>query len=193
MRKGFTVSMFFVFLLSSGAFATILQGQNFGINAGNSLLLNGPGNSAASSINVAPVVNTQTASEPWGTTASQTEFGALVQSASAGGMSGQYSVGQGAGAIGGQLQFVPTYTNFGTQVQDLDAGLGQEVLKVGGVGAALGMQCFVGGQIQFIITPFGMSANAQYVGVAQADAALGSPDFNTVVSGGIDVGAGQTK
>jgi len=191
MHKGFTVSIVLVFLLSSGAFAGIFQGQGFGINADNGLLLNGAGSTAASSINVVPVVNTQQASDPAGNRAVQTGVGSLVQSASAGGMAGQYSVGQGADAYGGQLQFIPTYYSLGMQVQDLDAALGQEVLKVGGVGAALGLQCFIGCQLQFIITPFGMSANVQYAGVAQGDAAVGGPDSGIIVSGGIDIGADQ--
>lgn len=191
MHKGFTVSIALVFLLSSGAFAVILQGQSFGINTGNNLLLDGAGNAAASSINVVPVVNIQEASDPAGNRAVQTEVGSLVQSASAAGVAGQYSVGQGAGAYGGQLQFLPTYNSLGTQVQDLNADLEQQVLKVGGVGAALGMQCFIGAQLQFTITHFGMSANVQYVGVAQADAAAGGPDSSMIVSGGLDIGVDQ--
>jgi len=191
MHKLLAVSIVFVLVLSSGAFAAILQGQSFGINTGNNLLLNGAGNSAAYSVNILPVVNTQEASGPGRTRALQTQVGSLVQSASAAGEAGQYIVGQNGDAFGGQLQYVPGYYNLGTQVQDLDADLTQNVLKAGGIGAALGIQSFIGCQMQFVVTPFGMSANVQYAGVANANAVAGGPDSSMLVSGGLDIGADQ--
>lgn len=193
-KGGFVVCCIaFVCVLSSGAFAVVGQAQNFHLGAGNAATLTGEGTGAVASTNLATVINTQDATNASGhIRLLQLEAGSLVQGASAAGMSGIFSVGQGGEAVGAQLQIVPTYFDLGTQVQNLDAVLGQDVLKIGGLGSALGIQSFIGCQVQFIITPFGMSANVQYVGVVQGDAIGGGPDSTMMISEGVSFEAGQS-
>jgi hypothetical protein len=187
---GFVVCIAIVCVLSSGAFAAIGQAEGFLIGAGNGLTLLTDG--AAGNVNIVIVDNSQEASSPSGRiTARQSETGSLVQGASAVGTGGIFEAAQGGGAIGEQWQFVPDFGSLGVQGQDLDAGLGQEVVKMGGVGSVLAVQAFVGCQVQFIVTPFGISANVQYVGVALFDGLGGGPDSTTGVSAGANIGAGQ--
>lgn len=191
MRKGgFVVCIAIVCALSSGAFADLGQAEGFLIGAGNGVTLLTDG--AADNVNIVIVDNSQDASSPTGrVTAMQSETGSLVQGTSAVGTSGIFETVQGAGAVGEQWQFAPNFGGLGAQGQDLDANLGQEVLKLGGVGNVLAVQAFIGCQVQFIITPFGISANVQYVGVGLFDGLGGGPDSTTGVSAGANIGAGQ--
>jgi len=191
MRKGgFVVCIAIVCVLSSGAFAAIGQAEGFLIGAGNGVTLLTDG--AAENVNVVIVENSQDASSPSGrVTAMQSETGSLVQGTSAVGMSGIFEAVQGAGAVGEQWQFAPNFGSLGVQSQYLDVGLGQDVVKLGGVGNVIAVQALIGCQVQFIITPFGISANIQYVGVALFDGLGGGPDANTAVSAGANIGAGQ--
>lgn len=189
-KGGFVVCIAIVCVLSSEAFAAIGQAEGFLVGAGNGVTLLTDG--AAENVNIVIVENSQDASSPAGqVTARQSETGSLVQATSAVGMGGIFEAAQGAGAIGEQWQFVPDFGSLGVQGQDLDAGLGQEVVKVGGVGNVLAVQAFIGCQVQYIVTPFGISANVQYVGVSLFDGLGGGPDSTTAVAAGANIGAGQ--
>jgi hypothetical protein len=189
-KGGFVVCIVIVCVLSPAAFAAIGQAEGFLVGAGNGVTLLTDG--AAENVNTMIVENSQDASSPNGNVkAIQSETGSLVQGTSAVGMGGVFEAVQGAGAIGEQWQFVPDFGSLGAQGQDLDAGLAQDVVKLGGVGNVLAVQAFIGCQVQFIVTPFGVSANVQYVGVALFDGIGGSPDSTTAVSAGANVGAGQ--
>jgi hypothetical protein len=189
-KGGFVVCIATVCVLSSGAFAAIGQAEGFLIGAGNDVALVTDG--AAENVNIVIVENSQNAASPSGrVTALQSETGSLVQGTSAVGMGGIFEAAQGAGAIGEQWQYAPDFGGLGVQGQNLDAGLGQDVVKLGGVGNVLAVQAFVGCQVQFIITPLGISANVQYVGVALFDGVGGGPDSTTAVSAGANIGAGQ--
>jgi len=191
MNKLFAVSMVFVFLLPIGTFAVgIGQAQSYLIDADNGVSVGGAGYGAAMNTNIATVINKQEASDTFGhLKAVQIGFGSLAQGASAVGISGLYGAEQGAFVVGEQRQFGHDFYNLGLQQQNLDANLQQDVFGAGnGIGSVSAIQSFIGGQAQFMITPFGASANIQCVGVGLFDSISGGPANSSVISGGIRVG-----
>jgi hypothetical protein len=190
MNKNFLICLTFAFLLSSAAFADIGQVQGFILGSnGNAVTTGG----SILNLNSVTLQNNQQATDPTGrVTTFQTEVGSLSQGASAAGMDGLFGAELNGLAGGAQLQLQGGgLWNLGFQNQNLDADLWQDVYKVGGVGSAVAAQNFVGGQVQIIATPYGASANVQYLGIAQYDSTLGGPDTNAVVSGGTNVGVDQ--
>jgi hypothetical protein len=190
MNRKFVISVVFAFLLSSAAFADIGQFQGFILGSNDSASTSG---GAVLNLSSLTVQNNQLATDPTGrVTTFQIGVGSLNQGASASGLDGLFGAELGGLAGGAQLQLQGgSLWNLGSQDQDLDANLWQDVYKIGGAGSALAAQAFVGGQVQIIATPYGASANIQYLGIAQYNSTLGGPDTNAVVSGGVDVGVGQ--
>jgi len=187
MHKFSAVSMVLVFLLSSWSFADVGQIQTFIIGGDNSLgLIEGAG--AAANANLMTVeLNQLTTDDGSGVTALQFQVGAVIQGANAAGGYGLLGAVQDGQAVGAQVQTIPP----GEQLQYLNAELPQLVFKIGGIGAALGVQSFTGVQVQHILTPFGISANVQYMGVAAIDGIGGGPNNNSILSKGINISGGQ--
>lgn len=183
MYKLFTISIVPLLLLSSMAFADTGQVQTFNIGLDNVVgLLEGSG--VAVNTNVATVVNEQIASDIGsGTTAVQVSTGAFVQGASTTGAYGLFVVEQDGQASGWQI-------NPGGQW--LQTNFLQQVFKSGGIGLALGIQSFVGSQVQHIMTPFGVLTNVDYIGVARLDGIGGWPFSSNILSKGINVGGSFT-
>ncbi len=184
MFKGFAVSAALLLLLSSGAMATV-QTQGFGLGQTNYVGVLGDG--AAGNISFTTAAVDQFATGPCHSSGYQSTVGSLVQAAGAVGMCSALNVCQAGGALGYQAQIPGT----DQQVQDIDAGLVQNVNKVGGQGSALGLQTFVGVQTQLTFNPWGGSANVQGIGVSLYDAVGGGPGGATAVGGGANIGAGQ--
>jgi hypothetical protein len=174
MRKVMTVSLILIFLPVCPSFGAIGQAEGFLLGAENgAALAGGPG--AAQNTNVAVVGHNQQSSDPYHcVTAIQTEGGVLVQGAYAAGMGGVFGVGQVGTVIGGQLQ-APDGQGVGIQDQFLNGTFAQDVAKIGGIGAALGVQGFVGVQVQLIVSPHGANANVQYLGLGLVDHVGGGP------------------
>lgn len=174
MRKGLGVSLILIFLPVCASFGALGQAQGFLLGADNGVLLSGGPIGAAQNTNVAVVGQNQRSTDPYHfTTALQFEGGVLIQGAYAIGMDGLFGVGQGACVAGGQLQ--PVTSGTGIQNQYLDADFAQGVVRDGGIGAALGIQGFVGVQVQLIISPHGANTNVQYLGLGQVDQVGGGP------------------
>lgn len=174
-------------LLPSVAFGTDVQLQGFNLTGLNGASLSGDGSSANS--NALLMNNSQLGTNNVShDTSFQGTAGSLIQSAGAVGMGGLFTVGQAGDGAGLQLQ-VPS---LGVNTQDLDANLYQNVLKVGGEGSALGLQTFVGIQTQLNFNPYGGSASIQGIGTTLYDAAAGGPTSGMNISGGSNIGVGQT-
>jgi hypothetical protein len=174
MRKGLGVFLILIFLPVCAAFGAIGQAEGFLLGAENGVLLAGGPIGTAQNTNVAVVGHNQQATDPYHfVTALQSEGGVLIQGACAIGMDGLFGVGQAANVLGGQLQVVGGGP--GIQDQSLDSIFGQEAVRDGGIGAALGMQGFVGLQVQLIISPHGVNRNVQYLGLGQVDKVGGGP------------------
>ncbi len=174
MRKGLDVFLILIFLPVCASFGALGQAQGFSLGADNGVLLTGGPIGAAQNTNLAVVGQNQQSTDPYHfVTALQCEGGVLIQGAYAVGMDGLFGVGQTANALGGQLQVVGGGP--GVQDQCLDAVFGQDVARVGGIGAALSIQGFVGVQIQLIISPHGVNTNVQYLGLGQVDQVGGGP------------------
>jgi hypothetical protein len=191
MNKLFAVSIVFVLLLPSGTFADgVGQAQGYLIDAGNGASVGGAGYGAVMNTNIATVINKQESSNAFGhLKAVQIGFGSLAQGASAVGIGGLFGAEQDAFVVGEQRQFGNDFYNLVLQQQNLDANLQQDVFKAGnGIGSALAIQSFIGGQAQFMLTPFGASANIQVVGVGLFDSVSGGPANSSVISGGLGVG-----
>ena len=174
MRKKLGVFLILIFLPVCESFGALGQAQGFLLGADNGVLLNGGLVGSAQNTNLAVVGQSQKTTDLYNfTTALQFEGGVLIQGASAIGMDGVFGVGQNASTLGGQLQ---TATNgVGIQNQSLDADFVQAVAKNGGIGAALGIQGFVGLQLQVVASPKGANTNVQYLGLGQVDKVGGGP------------------
>lgn len=186
MLKGFAVrtALVFLLLLSSGAMATY-QLQGFGLGQTNYVGLSGDG--VAGNITTTAAAIDQLATGPGHTVGYQSTVGSLTQAAGAVGMGALLGVYQVGNALGGQLQVLGT----DVQSQDLNADLAQDITQLGGSGSALGLQTFVGFQMQLSFNPWGGSANVQGVGVSLYDAAGSTGNGATLVGGSADLSAGQ--
>ena len=174
MHKGLGVFLILIFLPVYASFGALGQAQGFLLGAENgALLVDGP-IGVAQNTNIVVVAHNQQSNDPYHfATALQSEGGVLLQGAYVVGMDGLFGVGQAAKVLGGQLQTV----GGGPEIQNqfLNANFAQEVVRVGGIGAALGVQGFVGVQVQLIISPHGASTNVQYLGIGLVDKVGGGP------------------
>ena len=193
MCKGLAVSAVCVVLLSSVAVPawssgiSQLQGYSLGpaFNAVRQIA-----DGAVSSNNVLTLAESQLATDDIRhTTAYQGTAGSLLQSAGAVSMSGDFGVTQFGDIDGVQMQ-VPSS---GTQLQNLNANLDQDVYKIGGSGSALGLETFVGIQTQLTFTPYGATANVQGIGTTLYDAVGGGPTSSMTIGGGANIGVGQSS
>lgn len=169
MGKGFAVSVALVLLLSSGTFGAIDQSQQFSVGASNIGSLTGGATGAIASFNLVPITNVQETSIGDGLQYMQIGVGSLFQGATAGGLLGLYGYDQGAAATGVQYQVSPSVYILGAQGQDLGTALTQNVVGMGGLGSAVAMQNFIGGQTQLATAPYGVQVNAQVLGVGVLD------------------------
>lgn len=172
MYKLLSVSLVLIFLPVCVSFGAPIQVQGYLLDAENGVILAGGPLGLAHNTNLATISQNQSSTDPYHlTTAIQFEKGMLVQGAFAAGMDGLFGVGQAANVLGGQLQALDG--GLGIQDQLLQANFDQEVLRNGGIGAALGIQGFIGVQGQVIISPHGASTNVQYLGLNLVDSATG--------------------
>lgn len=189
MVRGFAVSAVVTLLLSSSAVAVVNQEQGFLLDNQNHIAIAGGG--SALNTNGLLVSQSQLARDPvHHVTTYQGGAAALNQSAGAFPVVGVLGANQSGLAAGAQLQSQPNGWTLGTQIQDLDALLMQDIFGEGS-GLALALQNFVGIQTQVTFTMYGASANFQTVGVGQWDVLGGSGPVNTVISGGMDIGVDQ--
>jgi len=171
MYKGLIVGGFLLMVTASVSLGAAANEQEYLLGAVNGAgLANSPGGS--SNANVTTVGQTQLSSDDWGqTTMFQAQIGALGQAAGAAGMGGVFMVTQEGQALGVQDQLhVGGPASLGLQTQLADVGLNQDITKLGGIGVALGLQTFVGMQVQLVATPYGFNINLQRVAVSIADA-----------------------
>lgn len=172
MVRVLAFSVILILLPVCTSFGAIGQAQGFLLVGENGAMLAGGPLGAAQNTNVAVVGHNQESTDPYHfVTSLQSENGVLVQGAYAVGMNGLVGVAQVGKVLGGQLQD----GGLGIQDQFLNTNFGQDVAKVGGIGAALGVQGFIGVQVQLIVSPHGASTNVQYLGIGQVDSVGGGP------------------
>jgi len=171
MLKVFVVSIVFILLLSPGIFAdAVNQDQQFNVVTSNIGTLVGSGTGAMSSVNLVPIANIQQVSDGSGNIKFvQIGVASLVQGGSAAGLCGIYGFNQGASASGYQWQTSPGYFSLGLQGQNMGASFSQSVINVGGLGSAVGFQNFIGGGNQITLTPYGVKADVECLGVGLFD------------------------
>ncbi len=184
MLRRVALSVVIILLLSSGALAFIGQVESFSIEA-NNLVGRAGRHGSAEGGNLLAAYHEQMGYDACrGTIAIQKEGGVLGQYASAVGRGGRSGVGQEASVFGLQGQLA---TNPQKQGQVLGVRLGQEVHKSGGIGGAVGVQGFVGGQSQRISSPTGTSTESQFVGVAQYSAVSGGRGSRAFAVNEVDI------
>lgn len=171
MKNTIRISLTLVGLLAcicTGAAFDLQEYQIGGYNGAG--IAGGPG--GATSTNLEVVKQLSTTSDNYGLTRMvQAQVGALAQLAAVGGMDGLFAVDQTGQAQGAQGQLhTGGPINLGVQNQLTNVGLENAVTKLGGLGAAIGAQTFVGVQVQITATPYGVNINAQPVNVAVFDA-----------------------
>jgi hypothetical protein len=192
MYKGFALSVVVVLLISSGALAAIGQAEGFSIGALNMVQRVG-GAGWAEGGNLVMVGHSQKAYIV-GAAAMQKETGILTQNASVYGTCGITKVQQNASADGRQSQLVMSGRGgFQTQGQSLTISLDDVVRQTGTIGGADGVQSFVGGQNQILVTPGGTSANSQVVGAAQFAGVSGGWNTNVIVNNSLDIKMDQNQ
>ena len=170
MYKLFAVTIAFVLLLSPGTFADIGSEQQFNIQTSNVGTLIGAGTGAISSVNIVPVINSQQTVDGSGSIrAIQIGIGSLFQVASASGLSGIYGYQQGASVGGDQWQVLQGFFGIGQQGQNIGTQFSQNLVRIGGWGSAAAVQHFAGNQSQLILTPYGVNANVQCIGINLID------------------------
>jgi hypothetical protein len=176
MRKGLGVFLIVIFLPVCASFGAVGQAQGYLLGAENGVLLVGGPTGAAQNMNAGVVAQNQRSNNPYSfVTALQTENGVLVQGAYAVGMNGLFGVGQTANVLGTQLQTVGGNPTLGIQSQCLEPTLGQYLVRDGGIGAAVGIQDFVGLDVQMVISPYGASTNVVYAGIGVFGSIAGGP------------------
>lgn len=186
MHKGFAVSIAIVLLLITETFAAMEQEQQFMINTANTGVLTGAGVGAISSVSLLPLANVQeTTVESGNIQYVQTSISSLYQGANAAGFLGTYGFDQDALAGGAQWQGSPSYMILGLQNQDYGTAFTQDIFTIGGFGSATAIENFVGNQNQFIVTPYGVSANIDILGVGLLDG-VGS-HITSLVSKGLSI------
>ena len=191
MPKKFLLSVVVILWFSSAGLAGIGQAQCFSIGAVN-LAARCGGHGSAQSLKIAIVGQKQKLRKScFGTVAVQKEVGILGQYASVGGRGGMSVVVQNATVRGRQGQLAPKPLVIGrgptAQRQTLNISLGQRTVKNGGIGGATGVQGFVGGQTQKIVTPHTTSTQSQCVGAVQYSNVSGGPRSNIEVGGTLDI------
>ena len=175
MRKVLVAFLMLAFLPVCLSFGAVGQTQAYLLGAENAAMLVGGAPGAAQNMNAGVVAQSQRSNNPYSfVTALQTQNGMLVQGAYAVGMNGVLGVGQAANVLGGQSQIVGA-GGLGIQDQILTANLGQEFVRAGGIGVAVGIQDFVGLDVQMIISPYGASTNVNYAGVGVFGSVGGGP------------------
>ncbi len=174
MRNVVGICVILTFLPVCASFGAVGNAQGFVLIGENGALLAGGPVGAAQNTNVAVVGQYQKSTDPYNfVTALQMETGMLVQGAYAVGMNGLFGVGQIADVLAGQLQTAPG--GVGLQDQFLNGNFAQDVIKDGGIGAALALQGFAGVQVQILISPHGANTNVQYLGLGLVDHVGGGP------------------
>ena len=193
MLRKLSFSVVVVLLLSSGALADIGHAQDFAINASNLVARNGYVGSAKGS-NTAMVGHAQKAySVASGTAAYQKETAILIQSGRTVGLGGKTAIVQEATVDGAQNQLVGSGFHgrgIRTESQSLSVNLNSLTSNIKGIGGAVAAQSFVGAQTQIEVTPNGMSASSQYVGVTQFSAVSGT---HSTVKNNVDVVLNQNQ
>jgi len=173
MHRKFVLYLVLFFLPVSTCFAQLIQSQGYGIGGDNGVVLAG-GSGAAQNTNVAVVGQNQQSNNPYSPVKlMQSENAMLVQSANAVGLDGAFGVGQVANVLGGQLQAASGRQTM--QDQFLNGNFDQAVAGNGGIGAAVGIQSFVGLDAQLIVSLYGASANVNCLGLSQVDTVGGGP------------------
>jgi hypothetical protein len=175
MHEKFIVYLLLFFLPVSTCFAELIQSQGYGIGGDNIVILAGGPAGAAQNTNVAVIGQNQQSGSPYSPVKlMQSENAMLVQSANAVGLDGAFfGVGQNAAVLGGQSQ-----TAIGGQTmqnQYLNSLFAQDAVSDGGIGAAVGIQSFVGLDAQLMISVYGASANVNCLGLTQVNTAGGEP------------------
>lgn len=168
MYKRFTFSLAILLLLTFTVRASdIGQTQQFTIDSTNTGVVTGTSAGAVASFNTAPINTVQTVSENGGgTTYMQISSTSLSQAAVSVGVFGDYGFVQNATAAGSQNQSsLPGYFSLGTQNQSLGAVFNQNAINIGGFGATVAAQNFIGSGGQIITTPYGVNVNFVAVGV----------------------------
>jgi hypothetical protein len=190
MLRKFLISAAVILLLTSGALADIGQVEGFSKCALNLVGRCGPVGSAQGG-NIVIIGHSQQIQKPcFFTKARQEEKGILIQYGTANGKGGVSGVAQHATVQGLQGQHTKPFGST-VQGQGLNLNLGQVALKAGGVGSTEGVQGFVGGQSQKIITPRMTSTETQFVGVGQYASVSGDRGSNGVVVNTVNVKMGQ--
>lgn len=172
MYKILSVSLILIFLPVCASFGSPNQLQGFQLDGQNGLTLVGGPLGAIQNTNLGVVNQTQAVNNPYqNVTALQTENGSMMQGAYAAGLDGVFGAAQVGNIFGAQEQ--ATNGNLSLQDQVLNAGFAQDVAKLGGIGAVLGLQAAGVIQAQIIVTPKGATTNAQYLALGMTDSATG--------------------
>jgi len=169
-----------------------LQDQDFTIGSLNMVLLTGAGG-VATNMNTATIFQTQQDQKlcSW---ANQNEVVTFVQDGTIGATcGGSWLIGQQALVSGGQLQLVGDGCGSKVETQGLLVGLGQEVTKIDGTGAATAIHSLGSVQQQAAGNSGGTMSEVNAVAAGQYSVVSGGPSTTGKVVAGLTVGTSQTQ
>ncbi len=192
MLRATAVSMVFVLLIGSGAFASLLHEQMTGIGLTNALEFI-QGEQQASSLQNLIVDNSQCATGMCGSLASENFFASIGEAANAWGMCGTVGVLQALGINGTQMQAVAEGVGPKVQGQSLGVEVGESISKMNGAGYGDALHTVVANEGQSANNAAGyMDESATVMGM-QTSTLYGEPGAAGMVTGTMTVQTVQTQ
>ena len=192
MLRATAVSMVFVLLIGSGAFASLIHEQMTGIGLTNALEFI-QGEQQASSLQNLIVDNSQCATGMCGSFASENFFASIGEAANAWGTCGTVGVLQALGINGTQMQAVAEGVGPKVQGQSLGVEVGQSISMMNGAGYGDALHTVVVNEGQSANNAAGyMDESATVMGM-QTSTLVGEPGAAGMVTGTMTVQTVQTQ
>lgn len=192
MLRRIVLASAIVLLVSTGAFADIIQLQDYLIGASNGIeLLHGHQNGQSS--HTLCINNDQMAEKICGAQAVQSQTALLNQIGSAQGDCAVVMVGQIFDAFGGQTQAIGDCIEPMLQGQNFGLIGTQLVGKSEGAGGGSASHMFVGNQNQSASNPMGIMQESSNIGAFQNSSLTGSPGATGLVTSSMNVSTVQAQ
>jgi len=192
MLRRILLTLAIVLLASTGAFAGIIQLQDYIVGASNGIeLLHGHQSGEGS--HTICINNDQTADKICGTLASQCQNAVLNQIGSARGDCAVVAVGQIFDAFGGQTQAIGDCVEPMLQGQNFGLIGTQLVGKSEGDGSGTASHMFVGNQSQAASNPMGNMRESSSIGAFQNSCLTGSAGATGLVTSTMNVSTVQAQ
>lgn len=192
MLRRIVLSLAIVLLVSTGAFADIIQLQDYIVGATNGIVLE-HGHQNGQGSHTICINNDQSAQKICGAFANQSQTALLNQIGSACGDCAVITVGQIFDAYGAQTQAIGDCVEPMLQGQSFGLIGSQLVAKSDGGGSGSASHMFVGNQSQAAGNPLGAMRESSSIGAFQNSSLSGTPGATGVVTSSMNVSTMQAQ